>query len=81
MGKLELISKVIIYRAMGVIWSLKFKLIKEDIFMDTIYTLNSTLVFYYNTELPELSLSSINIVYTWHLREKITFSKDILYPI
>ena len=80
-GKPELIGKVIIYRAMGVIQSLKSKLVKEDIFMDTICTLNSTFVFYYSTELPELSLFGINIVYTWHFREKIIFSKNILYSI
>jgi len=80
-GKLELISKVVIYRVMGVVWSLKSKLVKEDILIDAVYTLDSTLIFYYSTKLLELSLFSINIVYTWHLREKITFSKDALYPI
>jgi len=80
-GKLEPIGKVIIYKAIGVIQSLKSKLVKEDILIDAIYTLDSTLVFYYSIKLLELSLSSINIVYTWYLREKITFSKDILYPI
>ena len=62
--KLELISKVVIYRAIGVIRSLKSKLVKEDILIDAIYTLDSTLVFYYSTKLLELSLPSINIVYT-----------------
>jgi len=80
-GKLELIGKVVIYRAMGVIWSLKSKLVKEDILMDAVCTLDSTLVFYYSTKLLKLGLSSINTVYTWHLREKITFSKNALYPI
>jgi len=64
MGKLELIGKVVIYRAMGVIRSLKSKLVKEDILIDAIYTLDSTLVFYYSTKLLKLSLLSINIVYT-----------------
>ena len=63
-GKLEPISKVVIYRAIGVIRSLKSKLVKEDILIDAIYTLDSTLVFYYSTKLLELSLPSINIVYT-----------------
>ena len=63
-GKLELISKVVIYRAIGVIRSLKSKLVKEDILIDAVYTLDSTLIFYYSTKLLELSLSSINIVYT-----------------
>ena len=63
-GKLELISKVIIYRAIGVIRSLKSKLVKEDILIDAIYTLDSTLVFYNSTKLLELSLPSINIIYT-----------------
>ena len=80
-GKLEPIGKVIIRRAMGVIQSLKSKLVKEDILMDAVYTLDSTLVFYYSTKLLELSLPSINIVYTQYLREKITFSKDALYPM
>jgi len=80
-GKPEPIGKVVIYRAMGVIQSLKSKLVKEDILIDAIYTLNSTLVFYYSTKLPKLGLPGVNIVYTWHLREKITFSKDALYPI
>ena len=64
MGKPEPINKVIIYRAIGVIQSLKSKLVKKDIFMDAICTLNNTLVFYYSTELPEFSLFSINTVYT-----------------
>jgi len=80
-GKLELISKVVIYKAIGVIQSLKFKLVKKDILIDAVYTLDSTLIFYYSTKLLELSLFSINTVYTWHLREKITFSKDALYPM
>jgi len=63
-GKPEPISKVIIHRAIGVIRSLKSKLVKEDIFIDAVYTLDSTLIFHYSTKLPELSLSSINIVYT-----------------
>ena len=63
-GKLELISKVVIYRAIGVIRSLKSKLVKEDILIDAVYTLDSTLVFYYSTKLLELSLPNINIVYT-----------------
>ena len=63
-GKLEPISKVIIYRAIRVIWSLKSKLVKEDILIDAVYTLNSTLVFYYSTKLLELGLPSVNIVYT-----------------
>ena len=63
-GKLELIGKVVIYRAIGVIWSLKSKLVKEDILIDAVYTLDSTHVFYYSTKLLELSLPSINIVYT-----------------
>ena len=81
MGKLELISKVVICRAMGVIWSLKSKLVKEDILIDAVYTLDSTLVFYYSTKLLKLGFFGVNIVYTWHLREKITFSKDTLYPM
>jgi len=81
MGKPELISKVVIYRAIRVIWSLKSKLVKKDILIDAICTLDSTLIFYYSTKLLELGLPSINIVYTWHLRENITFSKDALYPI
>jgi len=63
-GKLELISKVIICRAIGVIRSLKFKLVKKDILMDAVYTLDSTLIFYYSTKLLELSLPGVNIVYT-----------------
>ena len=63
-GKPEPISKIIMYRAVGVIQSLKSKLVKEDILIDAIYTLNSTLIFHYNTKLPELSLFNINIVYT-----------------
>ena len=63
-GKLELISKVVIYKAIGVIRSLKSKLVKEDILIDAVYTLDSTLVFYYSTKLLELSLPSVNIVYT-----------------
>ena len=81
MGKPEPISKVVIYRAIRVIWSLKSKLVKEDILIDAVCTLDSTLVFYYSTKLPELGLPGVNTVYTWHLREKITFSKDALYPI
>jgi hypothetical protein len=49
---------------MGVIRSLKSKLVKEDILIDAVYTLDSTLVFYYSTKLLELSLPSVNIVYT-----------------
>jgi hypothetical protein len=63
-GKPEPISKVIIYRAIGVIRSLKSKLVKEYILIDAIYTLDSALIFYYSTKLLELSLSGINIVYT-----------------
>ena len=63
-GKPELISKVVICRAIGVIRSLKSKLVKENILTDAVYTLDSTLVFYYSTKLLELSLPSINIVYT-----------------
>jgi len=64
MGKPELISKVVIYRAIGIIQSLKSKLVKEDILIDAVYTLDSTLVFHYSTKLPKLGLSSVNIVYT-----------------
>ena len=77
-SKLEPIGKVIICRAMGVIQSLKSKLVKEDIFMDAVYTLNNTLIFYYSTKLPELSLFSINIVYTQYLKKKITSGKKLL---
>ena len=63
-GKPEPISKVIIYRAIGVIQSLKSKLVKEDILIDAVCTLDSTLIFYYSTKLLEFSLPSINIVYT-----------------
>jgi len=63
-GKPEPISKVVIRKAIGVIRSLKSKLVKEDILIDAVYTLDSTLIFYYSTKLLELSLPSINIVYT-----------------
>jgi len=81
MGKPEPIGKVVMYRAMGVIQSLKSKLVKEDILINAVYTLDSTLIFHYSTKLPKLGLSGVNTVYTWHLREKITFSKDALHPI
>ena len=63
-GKPEPIGKVVIYRAIGVTRSLKSKLVKEDILIDAVYTLDSTLVFHYSTKLLELGLLSINIVYT-----------------
>jgi len=64
MGKPELIGKVIMRKAIGVIQSLKSKLVKKDILIDAVYTLDSTLIFHYSTKLLELSLSGINIVYT-----------------
>ena len=63
-GKLELIGKVVMCRAIGVIQSLKSKLVKKDILIDAVYTLDSTLIFYYSTKLLELSLLGVNIVYT-----------------
>ena len=62
-----------------VIWSLKIKLIEEDAFMDAIGTLDSTLIFYNNTKLLKSGLFIVNILYTWHLREKIIIFKDTLY--
>jgi len=49
---------------MGVVQSLKSKLVKEDILINAVYTLNNTLIFHYSTKLLELSLPNINIVYT-----------------
>ena len=63
---------------MRVIQSLKTKLIKENAFMDAIGTLNSTLILYNSTKLPESGFPIADILYTWHLREKITIFKDIL---
>ena len=64
-GKPKPLSKIIgssiIIR---VIWSLKTKLIKENIFMDAIGTLNNTLVLHNNTKLPESGLPTVNILYT-----------------
>src|SRR5947199_10869512 len=70
-GKPELISKVVISRAIGVVRSLESKLFKEYILIDAVYTLDSTLVFYYTTKLPELGFPSIYILYTWHLRKEV----------
>ena len=64
-GKLELFSKIIGSSAIiRVIQSLETKLIKEDIFIDTISTLDSTLVLYNSTKLLKFSLPIINILYT-----------------
>ena len=79
-GKLKLLGKIVGSSVIiRVVWSLKTKLIKEDVFMDTIGTLNNTLVLYNNTKLPESSLSTVDILYTWHLREKITIFKNTLH--
>ena len=80
-GKPELISKVIISRAIGVVQSLESKLFKEYILIDTIYTLDSTLIFYYSTKLLELGFPSAYILYTWYPRKEVAFSKDALYTI
>ena len=79
MGKPEPLNKIIRSSAViRVIWSLKTKLIKEDAFIDAIGTLNSTLILYNNTKLPESGFPIANILYTWHLREKITIFKNTL---
>ena len=64
---------------MRVIRSLETKLIKEDAFIDAIGTLDSTLVLYNSTKLLKPSLFIANILYTQHLKEKITLFKDTLY--
>ena len=80
MGKLEPLSKIVgSSTIMRVIWSLKTKLIKKDTFIDTIGTLDSTFVLYNSTKLLKSGLPIADILYTWHLREKITIFKDILY--
>ena len=63
---------------MRVIWSLKTKLIKKNAFIDTIGTLNSTLILYNNTKLLKSDFPIADILYTQHLREKITIFKNIL---
>jgi len=79
-GKPELLSKIVRSSAIiRVIWSLETKLIKEDAFIDAIGTLDSTLILYNSTKLPEFGLPIANILYAWHLREKITIFKDTLY--
>ena len=80
MGKPKLLNKIvgssIIIR---IVWSLKTKLIKENAFINTIGTLDSIFVLYNSTKLPESSLPIVNILYIWHLREKITIFKNMLY--
>src|SRR6266571_6733563 len=79
-GKPKPLNKIVGSSAViRVVWSLKTKLIKENAFMDTIGTLNSTLILYNSTKLPESSLPTVNILYTWYLKEKITIFKDTLY--
>ena len=80
MGKPKPLSKIIKSSTITrVIWSLKTKLIKEDAFMDAIGILDSTLILYNSTKLPESSLPIVDILYTWYLREKIIIFKDMLY--
>ena len=47
--------------------------------MDAIGTLDNTLILYNSTKLLEFGLPITNILYAWHLREKITIFKDTLY--
>src|SRR5438094_729208 len=64
-------GKVVMSRAIGVVRSLESKLFKEYILMDAVCTLDSTLVFYYTTKLPELGFPSVYILYTWCLRKEV----------
>jgi len=65
MGKLELLSKIVrSSTVIRVIWSLETKLIKEDAFIDAIGTLDSTLILYNSTKLPEFGLPIADILYT-----------------
>jgi len=64
MGKPEPLSKIIRSSAViRVIWSLETKLIKKNAFIDAIGTLDSTLILYNSTKLPEFGLPIADILY------------------
>ena len=81
MGKPEPISKVVMSIAMRVIWGLEPKLVQEDVLIDAICTLNNTFIFYNSTKLPELGFPSVDTLYIWYLKKKITFIKDALHIV